>query len=504
MKNILIYSIILTMIGFACTDLEEELYDKVAFDDYPETDGQIETLGVNVYGKLRPLIDDGGWWFLAQEISSDEFCGPTRAGDWDDGGKWREMHRHTWSDNTEGVNRMWSSMYEGVTTANQTIDLLNKLTTNEAIEAKKSEMALMRSLYLYLLMDNYGDVPYLTSAENAPEMPYKLSREKIFDSLTTTIESILPNLKSIDSKYLATRYLGFALLSKLYLNAEVYTGTPQWAKAEMFIDSVLAGPYSLANNVLDPFVTDNESSSEIIFSIGFDEDLAEGFRLHMRTLHYQHNLKYDMSVGPWNGLCITPDQWNRYSTDDLRREAYNIYGLQYASDGSVIIDGTTEEELDIDPVLPALHMTEGDFTPYEYRTTGARVQKYEIAMGAKENLSNDFPMFRISDFYLMKAEVMIRQGGAGAGDAYITPIRTRAGLDAASGFGLDDLLDERARELYVEGHRRQDLIRFDKFTEPWWEKGGDYEGISGDPSVETFPIPKWATDANSNLLLDPQ
>ena len=505
MKKILLYSLLFTILGFACTDLDEDLYDKIPENKYPENPDQIATLGVSVYSNLRPLIDDGGWWFLAQEISSDEFCGPTRDADWDDGGKWRDMHRHTWNNNTEGVNRMWSSMYEGVSNANQTLDLLNKLSSNEAIEAKKSEMKLMRSFFLYLLMDNYGDVPYLTSFENAPEFPYKLSREKIFDSLTTTVEGILPHLKPIDNKYLATRYMGFALLAKLYLNAEVYTGTPQWAKAEMYIDSVMAGPYSLSNDVLEPFVTDNENSSEIIFSIAFDENLAEGFRLHMRTLHYQMNLKYDMSVGPWNGLCITPTQWNRYSSNDIRKDAYNIYGPQYASDGSEIIDGATEEPLNIDPILPALYMTaNGGFTVNQYRNTGARVQKYEIKMGAKENLSNDFPVFRITDFYLMKAEVLIRQGGAGAGDTYITPIRERAGISAASGFGLDSLLDERARELYVEGHRRQDQIRFGTFTDSWWEKGGTFDGVSGDPSVETFPIPKWATDANSNLLLDPQ
>jgi hypothetical protein len=505
MKKIFLYSLILSIIGFSCTDLEEDLYDKIAEEDYPENEAQIASIGTNTYSRLRPLIDDEGWWFLAQEVSSDEFCGPTRDADWDDGGKWREIHRHTWTNNTEGVNRMWSAMNQGAVSANQNIGTLNKLSQNDATAAKKAEMQLLRSLFYYMLMDNYGDIPYITNLETAPEFPYKQRRENVFDSLTTNIESILPNLKRVNVKNLATRYMAFALLAKLYINAEVYTGTPQWAKAEMFIDSVLAGPYSLAGTVTEPFLTSNENSSEIIFSIGFDEDIAQGFRLHMRSLHYQHNLKYDMTVGPWNGLCITPDQWNRYSSNDLRRDAYNLYGPQLASDGTEIIDGATEAPLNIDPILPALYMTaNGGFTIDQYRNTGARVGKYEIAMGAKQNLSNDFPLFRLSDFYLMKAEVMIRQGGDGAGDAYITPIRTRAGLDPASGFGLDSLLAERARELYVEGHRRQDLIRFDKFTESWWEKGGNYEGVSGDPTVETFPIPKWALDANPNLLEDPQ
>jgi hypothetical protein len=213
----------------------------------------------------------------------------------------------------------------------------------------------------------------------------------------------------------------------------------------------------------------------------------------MRTLHYQHNLKYDMPVGPWNGFAIVPTHFENYSDDDLRKEAYNIYGPQFASDGSVIYDGTTNEPLDIDPILPALSMSAGDFTAEEIRTTGARIGKYEIAMGAKENLSNDLPLFRLTDFWLMKAEVLIRQGQNG--DDWINDIRDRAGLGSVSGADLDILLEERGLELYCEGHRRQDLIRYGKFGNAWWEKAA-----SG-PERELFPIPKWAVDANPNLGL---
>ena len=288
-----------------------------------------------------------------------------------------------------------------------------------------------------------------------------------------------------------TKYAGYALLAKLYLNAEVYTGAPNWAMAEMYIDSVMAGPYSLAANVSDPFKTFNENSSEIIFSIPYDEDNFQGFRLHMRTLHYQHNLKYDMPVGPWNGFAVVPTQFDRYEAGDLRKEAYNIYGPQYDSQGNVILDGTTHQPLDIDPYLPALSMSAASYTAEEIRTTGARIGKYEIAMGAKENLSNDLPIFRLTDFWLMKAEVQIRQGGNG--DQWINEIRDRANVGPWGGATLDQLLDERARELYCEGHRRQDLIRFGKFGESWWEKAFSA------PDRRTFPIPKWATDANPNL-----
>jgi len=504
MKRLLIIFTLISLINYSCTDLEEEVYENIPGDVYPENALQVAGLSVNAYLGLKDLIDDNGWWFLAQEISSDEFCGPTRDADWFDGGKWLNMHQHTWTNDDEGVNRMWDKMWSGVTICNITLDQLRQLPESDEVDAKIKEVEVMRSFYYYLIIDNFGDVPYITSAANAPEKPYRIKREAIFDSLITTVEENLSTLKLIDKKYLATRYMGFSLLAKLYLNAEVYTGTAQWLKADAYIDSVLLGPYSLATDVLAPFVTNNENSSEIIFSIPFDADTYQGFRLHMRTLHYHHNLTYDMPVGPWNGLSVTPTHFDTYEDNDVRKDAYFIYGPQYDMNGKQIIDGATKKPLNINPHLPGLYMTAANFTVDEYRNTGARVEKYEIAMGAKENLSNDFPLFRISDFYLMKAETQIRLGSAGDGDFWINEIRSRAEVSTWTGATLDQLLAERGRELFCEGHRRQDLIRYGKFTNIWWAKGDEQGGVAGDPSVKTFPIPKYASDANPNLLLDPQ
>ncbi len=504
MKNIFYIIAIFSIVGLACTDLTEELYDDIPTDIYPENEAQVASITANAYVGLKPLADDEGWWFLAQEISSDALCAPTRDADWFDGGKWVNVHYHDWTNDDESVNRMWDKLTDGVVKANTTIEFLKDLPSSEIIGKKIAEVETVRAFFHYLLIDNFGDIPYTTSISNAVEDPFKLKREDVYDSLVTTLEGNLSKLKAIDNKYLATRYLAFSLLAKLYINAEVYTGTPQWAKADAFIDSVLAGPYSLAANVEDPFVTNNENSSEIIFSIPYDEDTYEGFRLHMRTLHYQHNLTYDMPVGPWNGFAVTPNHFDTYELIDKRRDAYFIFGPQFDVSGNIINDGVTNQPLDIDPYLPALYMTAANYTPMEIRTSGARIGKYEIAIGAKENLSNDFPLFRITDFHLMKAETQIRLFGAGSGDNWINPIRTRAGVTTWAGADLDDLLAERGRELWVEGHRRQDLIRYGEFTKSWWAKGDDQGGISGDESVKIFPIPKFATDANPNLLLDPQ
>ena len=480
--------------GFGCTKLDEELYDKIPGDLYPENAAQIANLSVDAYKRLQNLADDGGWWFLAQEISSDEFCGPTRGSDWFDGGKWTDIHTHSWTNQSEGVNRMWSTFYEGITSSNQIIDMLKSLEQNDEIRAKIGEVEVMRSFYYYLLLDNYGNAPYITTA-NLPAdfLPEKTKRADIYDSIVQVLETNLKYLKPIDNKYMATRYMGYALLAKLYLNAEVYTGTPQWEKAGQYCDSVLAGSYSLESNVLAPFKTNNERSTEIIFSIPYDEDNFTGFRIHMRSLHYQSNLTFDMPVGPWNGLAVVPTFFDTYEDTDIRKKGYFLYGPQYTISGEPIIESITGEPLVIDPYLPDLKMDEGAYTPKQIRTTGARVIKYEVAIGAKENLSNDFPLFRISDFYLMKAETEIRQGRNG--DEWINPIRVRAGVAPFAGATLTELLAERGRELWLEGHRRQDQIRFNKWDGSWWKKN------AGTAERRTFPIPQWAIDANPNLSL---
>ena len=144
----------------------------------------------------------------------------------------------------------------------------------------------------------------------------------------------------------------------------------------------------------------------------------------------------------------------------------------------------------INPFIPKL-VIDGSFDFKQIRMSGARVGKYEIKKGALQNLSNDFPLFRYADVLLMKAECMIRQGKNG--DAFANQIRKRAGVAEFSGATLDQILAERGRELFCEGHRRQDLIRFGKFLDARWEKN-----VSTADRL-TFPIPQWAIDANPNL-----
>jgi hypothetical protein len=492
MKKILSIGFIFILM-VSCTKLDEELFSEIPANLFPENSTQASALTVPPYTPLTTLLDNGGWWF-AQELTTDEMVCPTRFTDWDDGGKWRVLHQHNWTNETEAINNMWSHYYDGVILCNEALFLLPPPITPEALPPF-AKMKVLRSFYYYLLIDNYGDVPYVTSFADAPAQPFKSKREDIFDSLVQTIEDNIQYLPSATSKYDVGKAMAYSLLSKLYLNAEVYTGTAQWAKAEAACDSVIAMGYSLESDPLAPFITNNDGSVENIFTIPFDEnDPAERgeFNLHMRTLHYNSNLTFNMTVGPWNGFAVMEDFYNTYEEGDSRKEGF-LVGQQYTYDNKVIVDNGAEgANLIFDPHIPALVM-DATFTPVEIRMSGVRVAKFEIKIGAKQRLSNDYPLFRFGDIILMKAEAIIRQGGNG--DEYVNMIRGRAGLVDWSGVDLLMLLEERGREMFWEASRRQDLIRFGEFNKAWWEKAAS----SADRKI--FPIPQWAIDANPNLAL---
>lgn len=488
MKKIFIVLLILSAVQIGCTKLDTVLYDRVPPTEYV-ADPVLKMSPI--YAPMRDFLDWGGWWF-ANEIPGDGTVGPTRGSDWDDGGKWRVLHQHEWDNNTEAINSMWSRFYNGVIEANKFIEEQAALGDAPEVKIAIAKAKVLRAYYYYLLIDNYKDVPYVTSYLDAPETPSRNFRKDIFERITKDIEDEAPIIPASTSKTGATKGFAYSVLARLYLNAEVYTGTPQWAKAEQYADSViLLGQYSLEADPLKPFVTNNENSPENIFVIPYDEDKYQGFNLHMRTLHYNSNLTFDMTAGPWNGFAVMHDHYNSYEDGDKRKEGYFLVGQQYASDGSPLTDqGAGGENLVFDPFIPALNM-DASYTAVEIRMSGARVKKFEIKIGAKDNLSNDFPLFRYADVLLMKAEAMIRQGNNG--DEYINQIRNRAGAAPFSGASLDDVLAERGREFFWEAHRRSDLIRFGKFNQSWWEKG-----VSS-PDRNAFPIPQWAIDANPKL-----
>jgi len=488
------YMMIIALVASSCVDLDEQVYDRLPLENFPENDIQGALSTGPIYEPMRGFVEDWGGWFFAQEVTSDELVFPTRHTDWDDGGKWRVLHNHSWTNTTEAISNMWREFYKGIGEANRLVEQLGEDSEDPAIRGTVAKIKIMRAYYYYLLIDNYGDVPYVTSFSDADDLPSKDPKADIWTDIVDQVEASIPDLPQGMSKTSVTRGMAFSLLAKLYLNAEVYTGTPRWEAAEMACDSVLAMGYSLESHPLAPFVTENQFSTENIFAIPYDEDSYKSFTLHRRTLHYLHNQTFDMTVGPWNGCAVTEQHYNTYEDDDIRKTEGFLVGQQYTSGGEPLFDEVAGVPLVLKPEIPVLFM-DASYPPDVIRNSGARVVKFEIAMGAKADLSNDFPIFRLGDIYLMKAECMLRQGDPGGAVEYVNPLRERANVDpwTAGDLTLENLLAERGREMFFEGHRRQDLLRFGKYNDPWWEK----PATTADRN--TFPIPQWVIDSNPNL-----
>ncbi|MBK6783600.1 MAG: RagB/SusD family nutrient uptake outer membrane protein [Saprospiraceae bacterium] len=155
---------------------------------------------VPTYRELADLIDDAGWWFWVQEITSDEIVFPVRLTDWEDGGKWYLLHQHKWTNNIDGVNSMWSHLYDGVTEANRALDDLG-----DGDPVTTAKLKTLRAFYYYLLLDNYGDVPLVLNFLKAEKQPFKAKRKEIYDHIVNDIKESLPLLPTIAQNLLSQR-----------------------------------------------------------------------------------------------------------------------------------------------------------------------------------------------------------------------------------------------------------------------------------------------------------
>lgn len=498
MKNIYKFTLVLIVsLAFAkCTSLDNEVSDFIPGSAYPENSEQAIRVANPVFAKTQGLLDGGGWWFL-QTISSDEAVAPTRGADWDDGGKWRVLHQHTWGPTTEAINQTWGLIYDAVPRANRAIELLEiGADANPEVAEVLAQTLVSRAYYYFLAIDNFGDVPFPRTFTGAEEFPSRTPRAEVFNAI---VQDILDNVDKLPVPIVGTSTSGinqgtaYTLLAKLYLNAEVYTGTPMWKQAYDACQKVIDFGYALEADPKLPFITNNSASSENIYTIPFDEAKYRGFNFHMRTLHYLSQQTFDMSVAPWNGFAVLEDTYNLFENNDSRKYGL-LVGQQKTITGADIIDEVAGANLVFTPEIPAILMDASTYSSAVLRMSGVRLAKWEIKVGAKDNLSNDFAIFRLADVLLMQAEASVRMNGRGAGDDLVNSIKNRSNATVTGNYSLQDILDERSRELLWEGWRRQDLIRFGAFNNTWWQKSNN------DVNRKLFPVPQYAINANNSLL----
>ncbi|RNL83752.1 RagB/SusD family nutrient uptake outer membrane protein [Sinomicrobium pectinilyticum] len=430
-----------------------------------------------------------------QELTTDEALNR-----WGDGGL-DALNRLNWTAGNNFVRILYDRIYLEIAMANNFLRETDGIEDAE-IQDYRNEARFLRALAYWHAIDMFGNVPFVT--ENDPVgnfEPPRYTREELFDYLESELLEIIPLMKEPRSNEYARadRVAGWMLLAKLYLNAEVYTGEVKYSEALTYLDKIVQeGGYTLEPVYQNLFLADNDNSTEIILPLASDGLRSQSYGGTTYIIHAGiSNSTMDPSEygvnGGWEG--------NRTTSSFA-----DLFG-----------------NLDTNPDQRALFHTEGHIkenTDYTAFNNGYAIAKYknltstgEIGSDTSgEFVDTDYPLFRLADAYLMYAEAALRTGSdmTTALDL-VNQLRERAygntsGNITSAQLTLDFILDERGRELYWEGHRRTDLIRFGKFTGseylwPW--KGGSLNG-SGVESFRTLlPIPLTDLGVNSNLVQNP-
>lgn len=496
-----------------CTDLTEVSYSDITADQFPQTEEQAIALVGAAYTSLYPLMNHNSYFSL-QEVASDEAMVPQRGSDWFDGGQWLRVHDHEYTPNEDAVNNGWNFLYGGVATCNRLIAQLSDIKDQGTLDASLAdafvaELQALRALYYFWLLDAYGNVPIVTGFADADPNPATRPRSEVYafvESDLLAAAELLPRENSITTYGRMNYYAAQALLAKLYLNAEVYTGTAQWQKAVDAADELInSGLFALNADYHANFApTNGPGNAEIALAIPYDQEFGQGFNLVQMTLHYASQQTFNTQEQPWNGYCSLQEFYNSYEDEDIRKGEYGsaaipgnfLAGPQYSSTGDRLEDSQDDGDPDGLPVTFTPEINEQN--PNAFRQAGVRIFKYRFPNGVTRHLPNDFPILRYSDILLTKAEAMWRMS-AGSTEALdlVNQVRARAGVADFAALDADNLLAERGREMFYEGWRRQDLIRFGVYGEEW-----DFKPTS-DATKELFPIPQAQIQANPNLAQNP-
>lgn len=502
-----------TLIAFtglvACTNLDEKVLDEQLGTNLVNDPSNMVALINAPYASLRRTIEWYDYWAL-QEVSTDEVIVPTRGTDWYDNGEWQQLHLQTWTADHIRMKNVWEALNQGVSRSNVAINYIGKFPSSATTTQYIAEARFLRAYYMYLICDLFGQVPYREAEEvDFAAAPTLLDRKGAADKIISELNAALPDLKTkaeVGSDHV-TKGAAQALLAKVYLNYEVWTGTKKYAEAISACNDVINNTsYSVATDYWTMFQKDVAEHPEFILRVPMDDkvDMGSGSVWVNFTLHYSQI--FGNITSTWNGPSTTStffDTWDkvndaRYQDNRIKTECgFNqgfLVGQQYGLDGSAL------KQRNGSPLIfvPELNL---ESSP---ENAGIRVIKFAPNSTTTHQFSspNDVPIIRISDVYLIRAEAKLRNGdaaGALADINYIRGKRNASGktLPLLTSVTLNDVLKERGYELYWEGLRRQDLIRFGKFGDAW----------QGKPTTAAtkaiYPIPTSALGANESIKQNP-
>jgi hypothetical protein len=468
------------VLSVSCTNLEEQILDGV-----PTSTETVNTVALlqTAYQGLRNFQAQEQMHTM-NEMSTDALVGPTRGGDWDDNGTWRQFHILAWTPDNVEVKNAWNNLLSSVYDCNTVIQ--NSTSSSEIVQAR-----FLRAFYYYNVIDLFGQVPYREAGTPLTIDPKVWTRPEATAFIISELEAILPNLPARvdgDASFVNAD-AGHFLLAKLYLNLGVFNATApagpynfEAANMNKVIAHVEAIQSHLADSYWDNFVPDNNHSPEILFSS--KNVIGEGGPLGD---YWRYGMHYNQTPDGYNGFCTLGEYYDRFDAADERRQ-YSTpeiiahfgnpigfqYGQMYAPETTdehtgVVTPGGTVELLDRNG-LPLFFTKEIKLivTGPTIETAGVRAQKYQPDIANLDHPENDYVLMRYSDALLMEAEAILRGGAAstnGSAQDLMDHVAFRTGVPAPAAT-LDNLLAERGRELWWEGWRRNDMIRFGNFLGP--------------------------------------
>jgi hypothetical protein len=492
MKKILTSLVIVCLAAQSCTKVNENVYDKYPAAQFYATPAGINVALASVYGKIT-----GSWgsnyagrdncWYDLNCFSSDEQVIPHRnTGDWQL--DFAQLYTRTALPTLGLYNNTWNWLYSSIYSANLAVA---QLTTAGADPSKIAEAKVARAWLYYLAIDDFGDVPFYTDNNTDVSKIPQAKRADIYNFIVTELKANVDLLSETRGGAYYGRFnkwAGYMVLAKVYLNAQVYTGTAAWADALTACNKVASGGFALhagAANASSPLgyqyyelFGDVCPNDETILAEFITQNVVSGNIYAIRSLNSANGTALIGFAG-WNGTVIPSEYYNKFDASDIRRKQFLVGpqagGVTYTMDVSSLIS-------------PGAGPNEG-IRNVKFFPAGA-------ADGSGE--SNDFPIYRYADVLLMQAECNVRLGNATAAKPFIDQVRVRAGLSAlAAAPTLTDIYNERGFELNMEGHRRQDMIRFGTYLTA--------HGFvtAGQAYMQIFPIPTAALNANPKLKQNP-
>ncbi|TWW00798.1 RagB/SusD family nutrient uptake outer membrane protein [Chitinophaga pinensis] len=525
---------LLPVFGSSCTDLTENVYDQIDTRNFYNNKEEVVSAVLRPYTHANAWLTPGqnGWWRLS-ELSADQLAWPQKGRHGYDGGNWIRLHYHTWLVDDGPILDCWYLTWTGLGFCTTAIENLERREAGEMgiTQAEKdayvSELRLLRAFHYLRIMDIWGNVPIVTQV-GIPVSPPTATRKEVFEFVE---KEILDHIE--DAPVLSKALIGrmskagaYSMLVELYLNAEKWTGTPRWddciAAANKLISGEaggMNGALALDPNITDTYKPDNDLSKEIIFSIAYDYQVADFTPQWTGDFyHFNQGLINGNDRNGNDGVVVIPGVYTTFSDADKRKKEWISEGPQwkYGSNGTdpVISSGGNEyngqQLVFVDNIRKnKLGSTVSDMTQGE-ENSGVRFNKYKLgAINDPHYRSTDWAVYRLSWVYFAKAEALMRKNGGTATQEAVDLINAckqrafapevwEANKYTVSTLTMDELLAELGREFIFEGYRRQELIRWNKFTTAsWWDHK------PSEQFRELFAIPQVQRALNVNLEQNP-